>query len=1108
MGLRSDYRYQAVRLLGLICLLGILLAPVRTRAQVAGATLTGTIADPTGAVIPQAQVSIRNTATGVVTAVQADTDGLYTAPNLVPGSYEVTVSVPGFVTQVLPGITLTVGAQQVLNVKMQVGQATQRVEVTGQASAVQLATSSISAVVSSTTVRELPLNGRSWTDLASLQPGVGAIQTQPPFTIGADRGNRGFGSEVSISGARPQQNNYRLDGISMNDYANGGPGSVLGGNLGVDAIQEFSVLTTNYSAEYGKTAGGVVNAITKSGTNQFHGSVYEFLRNNALDARNFFDPESIPAFRRNQFGGAAGGPIQKDRTFIFGDYEGIRQSKGISALDTVPSVAARAGNLCSAPSGNPPSCTPTTVLVDPSAQKYFVFFPLPNGGLVPGGNGDTGFFSYVGNQAVSENFFTSRADHKFSDKDSMFGSFMYDKTNFSAPGQMNQVLLGSLTLRLLLTLEETHVFRPNLVNTVRGGFNRESADDDVSAAAINPAAADLALGSQPGRAAAQVFISGVPPGFTGGVGANPTYLYRWNSFQGYDDAFYTRGTHSVKFGAVVERMQLNDLPLSNPNGVFNFASLTAFLTNQPKKYNSGIASTLQPRGYRYTLFGAYIQDDWHWRPNVTLNLGLRYETITVPTEVQGRLAHLNTLTDATPTLGSPFFHNPTKRNFAPRVGFAWDPFSNGKTAVRAGFGLFDSLPLPYEFTLLDHLAAPFFAIGAVGGKNLPPGSFFQGAAQLLQPGTLRAAYVDQFPRRNYVMQWNFNIQQQLTPNLTALVGYVGARGVHMPYRVDDIDLSLPTLTSAGYLYPNPIGSGPRFNENFGQISGQFFKGNSFYDALEVGITKRMSRGLQLQGSFTWGKSIDNNSATVAGDQFSNAISSLNWFDPRLTRGLSDFNVGRTLVVSATWQLPELKSLSGPAGWLANGWELGGIFKANDGVPYTPTWATGGDPAGTNSADDYSYPNVLTGPGCESLVNPGNPNHYVKTQCFAVPTAPSAAFYSAAPPLGCDPSAGTHPQCFNLRGNAGRNILIGPGIQELDFSVFKNNYIRRISENFNIQFRAEFFNILNHANFGDPVIPNGEADLFDGSGAPIGSVGQLTTTSTTAREIQFALKVIW
>src|SRR3984893_13989677 len=312
----------------------------RTYAQVVGATLSGTVTDATGAALPIVHVSIKNTATGINRGITADAAGFYTATNLLPGNYEVTFSASGFATQVSSGVTLTVGAQQVLNVSLRVGQISQTVTVTGEAPTVELASSALNAVVEAPTIVGLPLNGRSWTDLANLQPGVAGVETQVPFGD-SGRGNRGFGAQIIISGSRPTQNNYRLDGISLNDYSNGGPGIVLGGNLGVDAVEEFSVLTSNFSAEYGKTSGGVVNAISRAGTNQLHGNAYEFIRNSALDARNFFDPAKVPAFRRNQFGASIGGPIIKDKTFFFGDYEGIRQSKGVGRLDVVPSLAAR-----------------------------------------------------------------------------------------------------------------------------------------------------------------------------------------------------------------------------------------------------------------------------------------------------------------------------------------------------------------------------------------------------------------------------------------------------------------------------------------------------------------------------------------------------------------------------------------------------------------------------------------------------------------------------------------------------------------------------------------------------------------------------------------------
>ena len=1063
----------------------MLLTPLRIYPQVAGATLSGTVTDQSGAVIPTAQFSIKNVSTAVTRNITSDTAGFYTAPNLLPGNYEITVSASGFATQLRTGITLEVGAQQHLDITMQIGQVTEKVQVTGAAPTVQLATSSISAVVNSTMVRELPLNGRSWTDLATLQPGVDAIQTQS--AVSDARGPRGFGDQVTISGARPEQNDYRLDGISLNDYANGAPGSVLGGNLGVDAIEEFSVLTSNYSAEYGKTSGGVVNGVTRSGTNQFHGSVYEFLRNSALDARNYFDQATIPPFKRNQFGASAGGPIRKDRTFIFGDYEGIRQSKGLTEVDTVPSVAARAGNLSTG-----------AVTVDPSVQKYLGFYPLPNAGVLA--PGDTGIFTFPDKQIINENFFTIRLDHKFSEKDSFSGTYLYDDTPLTEPISLDNVLIGDHSNRHVVALEETHIFSPSLVNAVRFGFNRDGVENRRAVKAINPLATDLSLGAVPGRSAAVVLVSGLTD-FNGGLGGRDFDLFYWNSFQAYDDAFLTHGTHALKFGVALERMQLNSLGAHSASGTFTFASLADFLTNHPQVFAADIPNTASPRGLRQTLFGLYLQDDWRWRPNLTLNLGLRYEMTTVPTEVQGKLSTLINITDTQPHLGNPYFLNPTLRNFEPRVGFAWDPFHTGRTVVRGGFGVFDVLPLPYQFLGTAFNAAPFAEFGSV--NNPPAGSFYAGAFPLLTPSSLQAAYVEHKPKRNYVLQWNLNVQHQFTPNLTTMVAYVGSRGVHMATTIDEMDDVIPTLTAQGYLWPSPVGSGTKINPNFGSIQGQVWPGNSFYDALELQLTRKMTHGLQIQGSYTWGRSIDTSSATIGGDLFSNGIASLHWFNWKLSRGPSDFNIGRTLVINGNWRVPTLRSASGPLGWAVNGWELGSIFKASDGVPFTATFGSDGDPLGINSSNPWDFPNRLRGPGCGTLVNPGNPNHYIKTQCFAIPTAPSAAFYTA----NCDPRFGTFPQCFNLRGNAGRNILIGPGTSNFDFSLVKNNYIKRISENFNVQFRAELFNILNRANFAVPVTPD-NVNIFDATGASVANAGLLTSTTTTAREIQFALKFIW
>jgi hypothetical protein len=1120
-------------------------------AQVAGATLTGTVKDSSGAFIPNAQVAITDVATGVTRTVSADSAGLYAAPNLLPGTYEIRTSATGFSTTVQKGVTLTVGAQQVLDFTMRVGQMSQMVEVTTEAPTVELTSSELGATVSSTTVRELPLNGRSWTDLANLQPGVVVATSHASVDV-----NRGYGSQLSISGARPQQNNYRLDGISINDYSNGGPGSVLGQNLGVEAIQEFSVLTSNYSAEYGKTSGGVVNAISRSGTNQVHGSVYEFLRNSALDAPGYFDGGVSPPFRRNQFGASAGGPIRKDRTFVFGDYEGIRQSLGTTTISGVPSANARLGILTGGTALDPTApCAPevngtahnltatlpttdpnygkATVCVDDNVAKYLPFFHMSNGAV----SGNVAQYVFTRQQVVSENYFTVRVDQKISEKDSLFGTYVYDYSPLTQPDILNNVLQQSIAKRQFAAFEETHLFGPIASNSFRLGYNRDHANANQAIQALNPVANDTTQGWAPGYAPPRITTAGLNtvPGF-----APPTFSYAWNAYQVYDDAFVTKGLHTIKFGVGVERDQLNETTATADYlGTFKFASMAKFLTNNPKSVVGSVPGLVTPRYMRISIVGAYIQDDWRVRPRLTLNLGLRYEMSTVPTETKGKLTNLPTLDSGTPHLGDPYFSNPTLHNFEPRVGFAWDPFGDGKTAVRGGFGMFDVLPMLYTTVTLNGRGAPFYELAS--STKLPQGSFPGGALPFIGAGSgFEYGFVEHNPKRNYVMQWNLNVQREFA-GFTATVGYVGSHGVHQAFRADDANMILPTPTSAGYLWPeldvlgniyspqcnqtDPNGNDPgtcappnliNTSGNVGGIRYLSWPGTSSYNALQIGVLKRMSHGLQIQGSYTWGKSLDNNSGVIAGDTFGNGIGSLPWFDMKLNHALSDYNVGRTLVINANWLLPMVKTDSAMLGWAANGWEFGAIFKANDGPPFTPTFGTDGDPLGIGSTDPWDLPDRLRIPACASPINPGDPNNYIKTQCFSVPLAPNATYWAAncepAPPSVGGPIDPASLQCFNLRGNSGRNSVPGPGLMNLDFSLFKNNYIRRISESLNVQFRAEIFNILNHPNFSLPVSPD-NTDIFDSTGALLnppdnGAAGVLKSTTTKSRELQFALKVIW
>jgi len=1107
--------FRTIAILFLACVVLVRLTSVRACAQVAGATMTGTVSDLSGAVVPNAHVSIQSRATSQVRDVTTDAAGFYSVPNLLPGNYEVTVTAPGFSTQVRSGLTLTVGAQQLLNIRMQVGHVSQKVDVTGDAPAVQLASSDISGVVSQTAVVELPLNGRDWTQLATLQPGVNSVASIQADTGSHDRVHRGYGVQLAISGNRPQQNNYRIDGISVNDYTNGGPGSVEGSTLGVDAVEEFSVLTSNYSAEYGRTSGGVINAITKSGTNRFHGNAYEFLRNSALDARNYFSPPKNPEFKRNQFGASLGGPIRRDRTFFFVDYEGLRQNQALSTLVNVPSPALRAGVLCSIP--QPGTCSPHQVTgspnpdpatgIDKAVLPFLGLWNLPNQGLL--GNGDTGIYAFTAAHITSENFGTARVDHKISSKDSIFGSYEYDAATSTQPDPVNDVLLGNTSGRTFVALEETHILNPQVINSLRFGFNR-SFHTSGGISAINPLSASPALGDTPGADNPLIDVTGLTSAQAGLNQLDKTNLYQ-NSFQEYDDLFVVKGIHSLKFGFAAERIQFNAFNYV-PAADFPFGSIEAFLTNQPTSLQGAVPSTpFLHFGFRGTIFGGYVQDDIRLRPTLTLNLGLRYEMSTVPSEVHGRLSTLRSPTDSIPHLGNGLFQNPTLRNFAPRVGFAWDPFGNGRTAVRGGFGMFDVLPLPFLLGQFGINVAPFTGNGSVVG--LPPGSFptqaFSTLVSQVGSGTgLEYPYVQPNPKRNYVMQWNLNLQRELTSNLTALVAYVGSRGVHQTFRADDINTTQPTLTSAGYLWPSPIGSGRVLSPNVGRIDTMQWINNSFFDALELQLTKRLSHSFQLQGSYTWGRAIDQGAGTVASDAFVSAIPSLFYFLPKYRRGPADFNVTHNLTVNYIWRIPSSSSLSGSLAWATRGWQLGGVFQIRTGLPFTPL--IGGDPLGLLNSSPFAYPDRLTGPGCGKPVNPGNVTNYINLNCFALPmvtpaiSAQCVPFGFAPPPSPGQPpiNPGIAGTCQNLLGNGGRNEVYGPGLMNLDFSVLKDN---KITESVNLQFRAEFFNVLNHSNFNSPIA---NSTLFDQTGASVGGAGALDSTSTSNREIQFALKVIF
>jgi hypothetical protein len=1161
----------------------------RLDAQVVGGTLSGTVTDQTGAAVPNAALAIKDNATGEVHDVTTTSDGLYTAPNLTPGVYTVTLTAPGFEKTVQSNVTMTVGGAQTLNLTMRVGQETETIQVTAEAPTVNLSNAEIGGITTEAAIKELPLNGRSWSDLANLTSGVYELHVQPNLSS-RDRFTRGYGVQLSISGSRPQQNNYRVDGISINDPGNGGPGSVLGTNSGVDAIAEFSVLTTGYSTEYGRASGGIINATTKSGTNQFHGTGYEFLRNSWLDSKNYFDdPNSkIPEFRRNQFGASAGGPIIKNKTFIFGDYEGLRQGLGLTKITTLPS-AALAANADSK--------------VAPYLAALFPINGTLNGKAVctitPTSDPNVNNCNLLGaTQVSSENYYIIRADHNISAKDTLSGTFFRDKSSTGTPDDYNNATVNTGTSNSFVTIAETHSFTPTLVNSARFGFNRITQGGPAGATPNNPAAADKSFGVYPTLDSPQVAIAGANNIlFNGGITSSTPQTNHWNSFQFYDDAFWTKGKHSLKFGGNVERDQLNVFKDSFPGGVFNYSSWPAFVFNcgaqsggsaspacaalggtGTASITTDIPGTLAPYGQRMSIFGLYFQDDYRIRPNLTINMGIRYEPTSVPNEVKGRVGTLPTIYQPIPNIAQlplcgaqftdasgnvtcnanpgPLFRNNTKLDFSPRVGFAWDPQGNGKMSIRGGAGIYDQLPLLAFMGSTTNQTAPFLisgnnnnlAQGSFGGVGTfagpcpppptPPNSYPAGTSAACQVSASggRVAFIDRTPKRAYVIQYNLSIQREIAPSTTLLIGYVGSHGVHGTTQVDDVNSVVPQNINGGWYYPcdklNPNGtlnlafpggnsndcpgrgSGATINQSWGRLPATFFRNSSLYNGLQTQLTKQMSHGFQATAGFTWQKSIDTGSGAVVSDSVITGISTLNWFDPKLSRAVSDFNDAKIFTLNYLWDVPTPKSWNGFARAAAGGWELGGIFSASSGEPFTPLLVEG-DVLGQNNTDRFAYPNRVNAPGCTgNAVNPGNVKDYIKLQCFVIPPVATIGGVN-----------------YIQLGNVGRNILTGPGLMDFDFSVVKNTKIPRISETFNAQLRLDIFNLFNRANFNPPVTNEFILDptaVTPGTVALPGPAGPCTAsnlnnsgcavsagafdghdgTSTTSRQMQISLKLVW
>jgi len=1019
-------------------LFAALLLVATLHAQTVGAALQGDVTDPSGAAVSGAVVEIRHVETGETRRQLTGDSGHWLEPLLPPGEYELKVAAPGFQTMLRQGVHLAVGQDAVIDFHLQLGKNETTISVSAEAPLVNATSGAAGGLVDEKQMRDLPLNGRSFQQLALLQPGVNAVTTGGNDPVG------GRTPKIAINGARPELSSFLLDGTDINDVYNKTPGSVGGVLLGVEAVLEFQVLTNSYSAEFGRSAGGVINAVTRSGTNHLHGAAFEFLRNSAFDAKNFFDPATapIPPFKRNQFGGVLGGPARRDRTFFFLSVETLIDRLGVTGVTSTPTAAARLGIL---PAG--------TVPVNAKIQSLMsALLPLPNGRDLGGGVGQ---YLFTAPQPTDEKFIQGRIDHRFSSAGSLFARYTIDDGAVNRPPTTKVPVTNTdeRSRNQYVTVEYQRLFSPRTLDTLRAGFNR-SNHESVNQAVV-PVAPSLAwLAGEP---MGYLTVSGVMTENFGDY--RLPRLDRLNNYQLGDTLFLNRGAHSLKLGVDTQRIQFNQNTSSQVGGLLTFTSLANFLQGIPSQFDFALPGHVDPiRGYRQTLFAAFAQDDVRLRRNLTVNLGLRYEFVTVPTEVNGKISNLRRVTDPAITVGGPWYANPSLKNFAPRVGIAWDPSGSGRTSVRAGFGLFDDEILPKYYFFSGSLNPPFTERASI---TSPP---FPNLLATFDPNNVKyQLQTTNYDLQNpYTMQFNFSVQRALPGDSVVTAGYSGSRGLHL-FRIGDANLAPFTVVDGVKIYQPQSG---RLNPNFASITQRSTDAQSFYNALLVSFQKRFSRGFGVQASYTFSRSVDDSSGINSQDFTTGGVYVFDFYDRKADRGLSSFWAQHVFSGNWSYELPTR---------ILKGWQLNGIVTAQTGHPFEVR--EGFNRSGNLNTVNYAMherPDVnpaFTGP-----VIRGGPDRYWDINAFVLQPA-------------------------NRRGNLGRNTLIGPGIVNLDLSLTRSF---RIRDTAHLDFRAESFNLPNRPNFANPA----GVTAFTGVSSIAANWGVISSTVTASRQIQLALKLVF
>ncbi|MBI4447067.1 MAG: TonB-dependent receptor [Acidobacteria bacterium] len=1056
---------RGINTIFLLAGLSILFLSQFTAAQITTGTILGVVKDSTGGVLPGVTVTALHLSTRTDRTTVTDDGGRYRIPQLPLGAYEVRAELTGFQTTIRRGITLAVGQEAVIDISMNVGEMTEQVEVTGEAPQIETTTSTIAGLVDEKKVRDLPLNARSLIELAPLKTGV----------VFADTGRTdvftGFSRKISIAGSRGYSSLFQLDGSSITDRS-GSPGSAAGLLMGVETIREFNVVTNAYSSEYGSHTGGVFNAVTKSGTNEIHGSVFEFLRNDNLDARNFFDGAETPEFKRNQFGFSLGGPIVENQTFAFGSYEALRENFGIPDIWQSFSRDALRGFL---PDPARPGQLREVGVAD-NVKSFLSLIPQPNGRDF--GNGSAEIVRTV-HQKLNEDFFTLRLDHNFSDSDTLFARYTFDDATRSIPRATLNTLNLNESRNQYFTLGETHIFSPQLVNKFTLGVTRaylNNFDEPLEGYQLRSFTRFSEVSGFPiyGTIAVQPFAKA---GFHYLGSRILATIYEISSyFQLKDDLTFNMGKHSLKFGGEAERRLDNRTQGTFVRaGLWNFLSPEDFLRGRVFQFLAVIHGE-PDRYFRQTQFGFYIQDDIKLTPRLTMNLGLRYEPATELTEKYGRISGFRQdwrtvrgLNPADATVGNPLYDNPSLKAFAPRIGFAWDPWGDSKTAVRAGFGVFhDQLSARFsvggDISVTPLLAARGVISAPVARVPIDfPNAYFS-QNQLL--GGNLAADVHQFDvDQPYVMKWSLDIQRQLMADTMVEVGYTGSRGVHLPLILNTMNVPQAQLVDGRLFIPQ---GSPLLHPRLDRLRGAVTFSSSSYHALRLELNRRFAERLQFQFSYTFSKSLDDGSSALGITDFA-ADTPGRYLDIR-NIGLSGFDVKNNLTFNFTYDLPG-KNLSGVAGKVFGGWAVSGIGRFADGYPFTLT--SGALASWMLNVGDYVDRNPAVK---KPQIDARNVNRYYDA---SVALLPNPGFV----------------------GNMGRNVLRGPGVANFDL-VLSNNI--KATERVSVQFRAEFFNLFNRANFGQP-----DTAVFDRASRQVSPrAGRISSTTTTSRQIQFALKLVF